>query len=94
MLLGALGEGDSLGEVNLFDPATASATAVSRTPCLIWTLTRAEFEGFLAADPAAGLSVLKGLLQQFARRMRGLNEKVFSAEQRASLHQFWTSDFK
>ena len=28
MLLAAFGEGDSIGEINLFDPATASATAV------------------------------------------------------------------
>lgn len=90
-LLAAFGEGDSIGEINLFDPATASATAVVRTGGLIWTLTREELESFLAADPEAGVSVMKGLLRQVARRIRSMNEKLATAEQRASIHNFWTS---
>ena len=91
ILLAAFGEGDSIGEINLFDPATASATAVVRTGGLIWTLTREELESFLAADPVAGISVMKGLLRQVARRIRSMNEKLATAEQRASIQNFWTS---
>jgi CRP/FNR family cyclic AMP-dependent transcriptional regulator len=91
ILLAAFGEGDSIGEINLFDPATASATAVVRTNCLIWTLTREELESFLAADPVAGVSVMKGLLRQVAQRIRSMNEKLATAEQRASIQNFWTS---
>ncbi len=91
MLLAAFGEGDSIGEINLFDPATASATAVVRTAGLIWTLTREEFESFMAADPVAGISVMKGLLRQVAKRIRSMNEKLATAEQRASIQNFWTS---
>lgn len=91
ILLAAFGEGDSIGEINLFDPATASATAVVRTGGLIWTLTREELESFLAADPVAGVSVMKGLLRQVARRIRSMNEKLATAEQRASIQNFWTS---
>jgi CRP/FNR family cyclic AMP-dependent transcriptional regulator len=91
ILLAAFGEGDSIGEINLFDPATASATAVVRTNCLIWTLTREELDSFLAADPVAGISVMKGLLRQVARRIRSMNEKLATAEQRASIQNFWTS---
>lgn len=90
ILLAALREGDSLGEVNLFDPGTASATAVCHSPGLVWTITRDELNGFLEADPAAGVSVLKGLLRQVAWRIRTMNEKLATAEQRASLHNFWT----
>ena len=91
ILLAAFGEGDSIGEINLFDPATASATAVVRTDGLIWMLTRKELESFLAADPVAGISVMKGLLRQVARRIRSMNEKLATAEQRASIQNFWTS---
>ena len=91
ILLAAFGEGDSIGEINLFDPATASATAVVRTGGLIWTLTREELEAFLVADPVAGISVMKGLLRQVARRIRSMNEKLATAEQRASIQNFWTS---
>jgi CRP-like cAMP-binding protein len=94
MLLASFGEGDSIGEINLFDPATASATAVVRSSGLIWSLSREEFEAFLAADPAAGVAVMKGLLRQVAKRIRSMNEKLATAEQRASFHNFWTSGAK
>lgn len=90
-LLAAFGEGDSIGEINLFDPATASATAVVRSSSLIWTISREELNAFLEADPAAGVSVMKGLLRQVAQRIRSMNEKLATAEQRASIQNFWTS---
>ncbi len=91
MLLASLHEGDSFGEVNLFDPGTASATAVSRSPGLIWALSRQELHAFLEADPLAGVAVLQGLLHQASSRMRHMNEKLADAEQRASFHHFWTT---
>ena len=91
VLLAAFGEGDSIGEINLFDPATASATAVVRSAGLIWSLSREDLEAFLAADPEAGISVMKGLLRMVAKRIRSMNEKLASVEQRASLHNFWTA---
>jgi CRP/FNR family transcriptional regulator, cyclic AMP receptor protein len=91
VLLATFGEGDSIGEINLFDPATASATAIMRSGGLIWTLSRGELDAFLLADPAAGVAVLRGLLGQVSRRIRGMNEKLITAEQRASFHNFWTS---
>jgi CRP-like cAMP-binding protein len=91
MLLASLGEGDSFGEVNLFDPGTASATAVSRSPGLIWALSRQELHAFLEADPVAGVAVLQGLLHQASSRIRHMNEKLADAEQRASFHHFWTT---
>ncbi|MES2474845.1 MAG: cyclic nucleotide-binding domain-containing protein [Verrucomicrobiota bacterium] len=91
VLLAAFGEGESIGEINLFDPAAASATAIVRTGGLIWSLSREELEAFIAADPLAGTMVLKGLLRQEARRIRSMNEKLASAEQRSSLQNFWTA---
>jgi len=91
MLLATLGEGDSIGEINLFDPATASATAVSRGNSFVWALSRKELDAFLEADPAAGVSVLRGLLRQVSKRIRSMNEKLATAEQRASMHNFWTT---
>ena len=91
MLLANLGEGDSFGEVNLFDPGTASATAIARSTGLIWTLSRAELAAFLEADAVAGVAVLQGLLHQASSRIRHMNEKLTDAEQRASFHHFWTT---
>ena len=91
MLLASLGEGDSFGEVNLFDPGTASATAIARSSGLIWTLSRQELDAFIEADAVAGVAVLQGLLHQSASRIRHMNEKLADAEQRASFHHFWTT---
>ena len=91
MLLAALGQGDSIGEVNLFDPGTASASAVFRSNGLVWALSRDELKVFLEADPAAGIAVLQGLLHQASSRIRHMNEKLADAEQRASFHHFWTT---
>jgi CRP/FNR family transcriptional regulator, cyclic AMP receptor protein len=91
ILLAAFGVGDSIGEINLFDPAMASATAIMRSDGLVWSLSRSELDAFLEADPVAGISVLRGLLRQVARRIRSMNDKLASAEQRASIQNFWTS---
>jgi CRP-like cAMP-binding protein len=91
VLLATLGEGDSIGEINLFDPATASATAISRGNSFVWSLSREELNAFLEADPAAGVPVLRGLLRQVSKRIRTMNEKLATAEQRASMHDFWTT---
>ena len=61
MLLASLGPGDSMGEINLFDPGTASASAIARSSALVWTLSRAELDAFLEADPLIGISVLRAL---------------------------------
>lgn len=91
VLLATLGEGDSIGEINLFDPATASATAIFRENSFVWSLSRQELDDFLEADPAAGVSVLRGLLRQVSKRIRSMNEKLATSEQRASMHNFWTT---
>ena len=91
VLVATLGEGDSMGEINLFDPATASATAIARGPGFIWSLARDEMDAFLEADPVAGVIILRSLLRQVAKRMRSMNDKLASAEVRASFHNSWTT---
>lgn len=91
-LLASLGEGDTLGEINLFDPAKASATVISRGHSLIWSITRDELDDLVESDPVAGLSVMKGLLRQLSRRIRQMNEKLATSEQKASFHDFWSTE--
>lgn len=91
LLLAALGPGDSIGEINLFDPGTASASAVVRSSALVWSLSRSELDAFLEADPTIGVAVLRGLLGQLSKRIRNMNEKLATAEKKSSLHDFWTA---
>ena len=89
MLLASLGSGDSMGEINLFDPGSASASAVVRNAGAVWSLSREELDSCLAADPVVGNSILRALLAQMARRIRTMNDKLATAEKKSSLHDFW-----
>lgn len=91
LLLASLGAGDSIGEINLFDPGTASATASVRSESLIWSLSRDELNSLLETDPAAGVSVMRGLLAQLSKRIRVMNDKLATAEKKSSLHEFWST---
>lgn len=92
MLLAALGPGDSMGEINLFDPGTASASAVVRTAGVVWSLSKAELDSFLEADAAIGNALLRALLAQLSRRIRVMNEKLAVAEKKSTIHDFWSSN--
>ena len=91
-LIAKLGEGDAIGEVNLFDPGNASASVVVRSPSVIWSLTRQELDTFAESDPVACLSVFRGLLAQVSRRIRSMNEKLVNADQKSSLHHYWVDN--
>lgn len=89
LLIATLGAGDSLGEVNLFDPASASASVIARSDCLIWRITNDQLKMFFAADPEAGLDLMQGLLRLSARRIRAMNAKLVDSEEKSSFHDFW-----
>lgn len=89
ILVAQLGAGDSLGEINIFDPASASATVIARSECLIWHLSAEELDSFFEADPVAGLSFTRGLLKVSSQRIRGLITKLADSQEIASIHSFW-----
>jgi CRP/FNR family cyclic AMP-dependent transcriptional regulator len=92
LLLASLGAGDSIGEVNLFDPAVASASVIARSECLIWVISGAEIASFFAADPEAAVEFMKGLLRLAGKRIRAMNVKLADSEQKAAFHGFWQAD--
>jgi CRP/FNR family cyclic AMP-dependent transcriptional regulator len=89
LLIAALGAGDSLGEVNIFDPSSASASVIARSECLIWRISAEELEGFFEDDPVAGVAFMKGLLRLAGHRIRSMNSKLAESEEKSSLHSFW-----
>lgn len=91
LLIASLAKGGTIGEINLFDPVAASANVISRGECLVWSITRSELEVFFQADPAAGISVLKGLLKQTSARIRRMNEKLMTYE-KGGFMNFWTNN--
>ncbi len=89
-LLATLSEGDTIGEINVFDPDTASANVTAVDDGLIWSLTNKELEGLFDADPHAGISVMKGLLKQSAERIRLMNDKLLTNEKEV-FFDFWNN---
>lgn len=74
-----LGAGDSLGEINLFDPTSASASVYARNECLIWKISGDEVRAFFKSDAEAGIEFMKGLLKLGSHRLRGMNDKLVDA---------------
>ena len=89
LLVASLGAGDSLGEINVFDPGTASASVIARSECLIWQISDSELAGFFADDPVAGIEFMKGLLRLEGKRIRAMNAKLAESEEKSALHSFW-----
>ena len=54
VLLGQLKSGDSVGEINIFDPGDASASVVARSLSQVWKIDRSRLEQFLETHPARG----------------------------------------
>lgn len=92
LLIATLGAGDSLGEVNVFDPARASASVLARSECLIWRITGDELRAFFAADAEGGIDLMQLLLRVAAKRIRAMNAKLVDSEEKASFHDFWKAD--
>lgn len=90
-LLATLTTGDTIGEINVFDPATASANVTAVDDGLIWSLTSKELDSLFDADPYAGISVMKGLLKQSASRIRMMNEKILTNEKEV-FFDFWNNN--
>ena len=75
VLLGRLGPGDLVGEVNVFDPQKASAVAAMEFS-QVWRLNRATVDELLKDSPAAAAQLLVAISTQLSRRLRETNEKV------------------
>ena len=70
--------GESVGEINIFDPGKASASVTSQSFSQVWKATRSDFEAFVEAYPEAGNRLLVALIAELSRRMRHANEKLIT----------------
>lgn len=81
VLLGNMKAGDTVGEVNIFDPGIASASVVSRSISEIWKIDRSSLEQFLEAHPRSAARFLVNVSTQLSKRLRKTNEKVALARE-------------
>jgi CRP/FNR family transcriptional regulator, cyclic AMP receptor protein len=69
--IATLSEGSALGEVNVFDPGTATATVAATEFSQLWRISREELLHFIHDNPGAGNQLLFGLASTLASRIRG-----------------------
>jgi CRP-like cAMP-binding protein len=75
LLLGSIGEGEWIGEVDLFDPSSAVCSVVAVEPTRYWVITRNDMEQFINKKPSAGAILLIGLAATLGRRIRDVTVK-------------------
>ncbi|MBU6178345.1 MAG: cyclic nucleotide-binding domain-containing protein [Verrucomicrobia bacterium] len=81
VLLGTLKAGDTIGEVNMFDPGQASASVVSKSFSEVWRIDRSRLEQYLEAHPRTAARLLVNIATQLSKRLRKTNQKVAMARE-------------
>jgi len=81
VLLGTLKAGDTIGEINMFDPGQASASVVSKSFSEVWRIDRARLEQYLEAHPRTAARLLVNIATQLSKRLRKTNQKVAMARE-------------
>jgi CRP/FNR family cyclic AMP-dependent transcriptional regulator len=81
--------GETLGEVNVFDPEKASATVTAQEFSQIWKANRDDIDQFVKAYPEAGNTLLSGIITVMCRRIRNMNDKLADNETMEILGKFW-----
>lgn len=80
-LLGRLRTGDLIGEINVFDPAVASATVSAVEFSQLWRIDKEMLEEFLSESPVTAANLLVRICTQLSKRLRATNEKVSLARE-------------
>ena len=76
ILLGKMGAGEWVGEVDIFDPSNAVCSVVTVEPSHYWVIPRADLEKFIQDNSAAGSTLLMGLAGTLGRRIRNLTQTM------------------
>lgn len=76
ILLGAIRQGEWVGEVDLFDPASAVCSVVTIEPSQYWMITRQDLEDYINTYQEAGIRILIGVAGTLGRRLRGVTKKL------------------
>ena len=79
VLLGRMNPGETIGEINMFDPAEASATVTAVEFSQVWRIDRESLEEFMNYSPLPAAHVLIGIATTLSKRMRETNEKIAAA---------------
>ncbi len=76
VFLGRLEPGAFFGELSLFDPGPTAAAVHAASDGVLLEISRACLDKFMAAHPAAGVELLRRMLQDVAHRLRSADERL------------------
>lgn len=76
MLLGRLGPGGFFGEINLFDPGTATASIYAMKPTRLAIVDYETFRNHMEANPATGYKIVSSMMTEMARRLRQTSARL------------------
>lgn len=76
ILLGSIHQGESFGEINIFDPGTASASVIAVAPSQIWKADRMALVDFFQAYPEASVNLTARIASVLSRRLRTLMSQL------------------
>jgi CRP-like cAMP-binding protein len=69
-------EGDCLGEVAIFEPGRASATATCREEGQLWCMDSENLQQFLLESPHGGCALILGINTLLSRRLKRANATI------------------
>lgn len=85
VVVGTIGAGEWVGEVNVFDPAGAICSVVAAVDSEYWEITRDAFEKFINDSRSAGSTLLVSLAATLGARVRQTSAAAAQAMEAAAL---------
>lgn len=77
MLLGRLGVGAFFGEINLFDPGTATASIYAmKTPTRLAAVSYESLRNFMSAHPSTGYKMVSAMMAEVCQRLRQTSTRL------------------
>lgn len=89
-LIARIEAGESIGEINVFDPGKASASVTAQAFSQVWKARKEDLETFVNAYPEAGNRLFSALIAEMSRRIRHMNGKLVTVEAEAVYQNFWS----
>jgi CRP/FNR family cyclic AMP-dependent transcriptional regulator len=86
MLLARIGPGGFFGEVNLFEPGTATASIYAMDAVTLALVDYGRLRDFMGRNPAVGYKIVAALFAELSRRLRATNERITSSMYWSSLN--------
>ena len=79
LLLGRIGVGGFFGEINLFDPGSATASIYAMDHVKLASTDYDTLRGFMALNPGTGYKIVSALMEEVCRRLRLTNQRFVNS---------------